>query len=264
MSGVLQTSRVPISLVPERLIADAVHEQGTDLEELRPSRDQNDVVLGNAELAGRVLEQAVARWRPLIPAWVRLDFSMQPQEQTQWCWAAVSVSVALYYQPGSGWTQCQMVNLEKGQTTCCQNGSTPQCNQPHVLDEPLARAGVLDHMEFGTVDYDVISTHIEEHRPVAWRIGWSGGGGHFAVIEGYQRHGGEWVAVDDPWFGQSDLAVSTLTGGMYQGSGTWTHTYLTRRPPFPFVHPVKEIRLPWELWERIGQQPVPIGGGDTS
>jgi hypothetical protein len=51
---------------------------------------------------------------------------------------------------------------------------------------------------------------------------------------------------------------------MYQGSGTWTHTYLTRRPPFPFVHRVKEIRLPWELWERIGQQPVPIGGGDTS
>ncbi len=46
--------------------------------------------------------------------------------------------------------------------------------------------------------------------PLAWRIGWSGGGGHFAVIEGYRTNGGPWVAVDDLRYGASDLALSTL------------------------------------------------------
>src|SRR5438552_18028330 len=35
-----------------------------------------------------------------------IAFTMQTQEQTQWCWAAVSVSVNLYYHATSGQTQC--------------------------------------------------------------------------------------------------------------------------------------------------------------
>jgi hypothetical protein len=260
MSSVLQRSRVQISLVSGRLIAEAARERGISPRELRPSREQDHVEFGNAELAREVLEQAIERWRPGIPSWTRLDFNMQHQEQSQWCWAAVSVSVALYYEPRGAWTQCQMVNLEKGQTSCCQNGSTPQCNQPNVLDTPLARAAVLDRMTFGSVGYDVMAEHLEAQRPIAWRIAWSGGGGHFAVIEGYQRHGGEWVAIDDPWWGQSDVAVSTLTGGLYQGSGTWTHTYLTRRSPFPSVH-LEAIRLPGEVWERVADEHAILTGG---
>src|SRR5436190_707981 len=35
-----------------------------------------------------------------------LRFTMQLQQQTQWCWAAVSVSINLFYHPASGQTQC--------------------------------------------------------------------------------------------------------------------------------------------------------------
>jgi Papain-like cysteine protease AvrRpt2 len=124
------------------------------------------------------------------------------------------------------------------------------CNEPNVLDSPLNRADVLDHKQAASVGYDVIRQEIDGDRPIGWRIGWSGGGGHFAVIEGYQSFGDEWVAVDDPWLGPSDVAVSTLTGGMYQGSGSWTHTYFTR-PQAIQPRVLHEIRLPWEIWERV-------------
>jgi hypothetical protein len=63
----------------------------------------------------------------LLKLWRRLLFSMPTQLQTQRCWAACSVSVSLFYDSASGWTQCSVVNAELGQTTCCQNGSTSQC-----------------------------------------------------------------------------------------------------------------------------------------
>lgn len=263
MASVLNTSRVPISLVPERLVADAAHEQGVSPADLRPYRKGDDVVLSETLVARGVWESAIRRWWKLVPLWVRLEFTMQFQQQTQWCWAALSVSVSRYYTPWSGWTQCEMVNQEKGQSTCCQDGSASECNQPHVLDAPLDRAGVLNVMHLGTVAYDAIRDEIDAGRPVAWRIGWSGGGGHFAVIEGYQRFGAQWVAVDDPWYGSSDAALFTLTSGGYQGSGTWTHTYFTRRPPLIFVPPLEEIRLPWEIWERMPfRHHAAVGGAD--
>jgi hypothetical protein len=165
------------------------------------------------------------------PSWRRLSFAMQRQLQTQWCWAATTVSVARYYDGRTGWTQCGMVDAELGQRGCCHDGGSARCNRPHVLDSPLARARVLERKRSEPVGYSAIRTEIDAGRPVAWRIGWRGGGGHFAVIEGYQRTGGQWVAIDDSWYGQSDVEVATLTGGRYQQTGTWTHTYFTRPSP---------------------------------
>jgi hypothetical protein len=252
MDGLLEKSRVAISLMPESLIVRAARDERVQLDKCAPAREGGDAVFAEVEIARRVLERAFDRWRTLIPLWRRLTFTMQHQEQTQWCWSATSVSVAAYYDPQTTWTQCEMVNAEKGQTTCCQDGSSSACNQPNVLNAPLDRADVLDHMQNGSVGYAVIEQEIDAGRPLAWRIGWNGGGGHFAVIEGYRTDGEEWVAVDDPWYGASDVAVTTLTGGMYQGSGSWTHTYFTRPPPFPFFDlALEEVRIPWPIWERV-------------
>jgi hypothetical protein len=168
----------------------------------------------------------------LDPRWVRLNFTMQDQRQRLWCWAATTVSVAAFYDPRSEWTQCELVNAVKGLTTCCEDGTTSECDDVNVLDAPLSRAGVLDHKHRGSVGYDVIRQETDAGRPLAFRIRWSGGGGHFAVIEGYRVSGDEFVAVDDPDPGYDaiDIAVSTLTGGKYLGTGSWTHTYFTRSP----------------------------------
>jgi len=69
-----------------------------------------------------------------------LRFTMQPQQQTQWCWAAVSVSINLFYHPASGRTQCAVANTAMGQTTCCQDGSSAQCNAQMIDAQPPARS----------------------------------------------------------------------------------------------------------------------------
>jgi hypothetical protein len=159
--------------------------------------------------------------------WRRLAFTMRMQLQTQWCWAANSVSVSLFYDSASGWTQCSVVNAELGQSTCCQNGSTAQCNQPWYLDRALTRTGNLASWSGGTATIAQIRAEIRGDRPLGARIGWSGGGGHFVMIAGYRScDPDEFIDVRDPIFGSSDIARSTFASS-YQGTGSWTHTYYT-------------------------------------
>jgi hypothetical protein len=163
----------------------------------------------------------------LLKLWRRLAFTMQAQLQSQWCWAACSTSVSLFYDSASGWTQCTVVNAELGQATCCQNGSTAQCNRPWFLDRALTRTGNLASWSGGTATIAQIRTEIRAGRPLGVRIGWSGGGGHFVMIAGYRACDPDsFIDVRDPIFGSSDIALATFSSS-YQGTGSWTHTYYT-------------------------------------
>jgi len=59
------------------------------------------------------------------------------------------------------------------------------------------------------------------------RAGVLGGGAHFVAIGGYRERPVEYVHVEDPWYGPSDVPYSTLVNG-YQGTGSWTHSYWTK------------------------------------
>lgn len=259
MGRLLAESRIPVSLVPERLIVDAARDEGVRLDQLTGA--ERDAALEEPGVAGRVLESAIDRWRELAPSWVRLDFTMENQRQRLWCWAATTVSVSAFYDPQSEWTQCAMVNAEKGLATCCEDGSSVECDQTSVLDAPLSRADVLDHKQPGPVDYAMIRQEIDAGRPLGFRVGWSGGGGHFAVIEGYQSLGDEWVAVEDPEPGYTavDLSFSTLTGEMYRGTGSWTHTYFTRPQSIRPLEP-DEVRAALDFGERVPREDSAVVG----
>ena len=259
MGRLLEESRIPVPLVPARLIVEAALDEGIRLDQLTP--EGRDAALEEPGIARRVLGRAIGRWRELAPSWGRLNFTMQHQCQDLWCWAATTVSVAAYYDPESDWTQCAMVNAEKKLTTCCDDGSSDDCDQPHVLDAPLSRADVFERKQRGSVSYDVIRQEIDAGRPLALRIRWSDGKGHFVVIEGYQSFGDEWVAVEDPWDGDHDIPFSGLTKGMYQGTGAWTHTYFTRPQ---LVRPLEpdEIRVGLDIRERVpGEDSAVVGEG---
>jgi hypothetical protein len=161
----------------------------------------------------------------IVPPSVRLNFMMEPQQQTNWCWAAVSKSVAAYYDPATTWTQCTIADGEKGRTDCCTNGSSAACNAYGTLDTSLQRVGHLDRMLRRTVSFGDIDAAMTLGRPVGVRVAWSGGGAHFLAIIGSLA--GSFFAVDDPIYGKSDVAENAFTT-MYQGSGSWTHTYYTR------------------------------------
>ena len=151
---------------------------------------------------------------------------MQAQTQTQWCWAATSASVSRYYNTGSAWTQCLLANQQLNQTTCCINGSSAQCNQPSTLNTTLGITGNLLSWQAGSVSLTVLAGEIAKRCPVATRIGWSGGGGHFMVIEG-ARASNSFIHIDDPIFGETNMAIGTYSTA-YQGTGSWTHTYFTQ------------------------------------
>jgi hypothetical protein len=144
-----------------------------------------------------------------------------------WCWAAVSTCVALYYDPASGWTQCTVANGELGRSDCCGAGGSTSCNQYGFLDTALTRVGHLDHMDAAVAPFQAVDDEIDGGRPLGIRVAWSGGGAHFLAIIGYLESDTNYVAVDDPIYGKSDLTYVTLETA-YQGSGTWTHSYYTK------------------------------------
>ncbi len=156
-----------------------------------------------------------------------LGFDMQRQRQTQWCWSAVATSTSLFYDLGSGWTQCTLVNQELGQTSCCQNEGSSACNQPWYLDRALQRTGNLDSWSTGTASFNQVQQEVDSIQPLGVRIGWSGGGGHFVILDGYETSNGQTLSVRDPWYGSSTYSYNTFRTS-YQGNGSWTHSYYTK------------------------------------
>jgi hypothetical protein len=163
--------------------------------------------------------------------------TVEHQQQTQWCWAAVSNSVSHFYNAASTWSQCTIVNAELAQTTCCTNGSSAACNQSWFLERALTRVGCLLSMASGTLTFATIKSLINSGRPPCARQGWSGGGGHFMAIVCYFEGllgllGGagstaKRLRISDPWYGDSVVDYDVFVSG-YQGTGSWTHSYRTQ------------------------------------
>jgi hypothetical protein len=163
----------------------------------------------------------------------QLTFAMEPQKQTNWCWAAVAISVANFFGTFQAnlapWTQCALANAELGQTTCCTNGSSQNCDQDWTLDTALSRVGHLAGPKTNGPSAPAdVEVELAASRPVGVRIGWYGGGkGHFVVISGYDDSSGTpEVDVEDPYWGPSVLLdFNTFSTAYQSGTGQWTHTY---------------------------------------
>ena len=162
------------------------------------------------------------------PRWRRVRLTMEPQLQSEWCWAACSTSVSHFYDAASTWTQCDVVNAELAQTGCCENGSSGACNQPWYLDRALRRTNHFDNRRKGPASISELRSQLDAGRPVGARIGWAGGGGHFVAISGCLDDATGVLEVRDPIYGTSEISMANFRSS-YQGSGSWTHTYYTRR-----------------------------------
>lgn len=156
---------------------------------------------------------------------------MQSQQQSEWCWSAVAVSISLFYNPAGNWVQCSLVNAELRQTSCCQSGASAPCNQPWYLDSALQRTANLDHLASGAASFAQSSSQVQQGRPLGVRIGWAGGGGHFIAISGYDDSDPAnlfvYVCDPNPGVGPSWVSYNSLVNA-YQGTGHWTTCYYTR------------------------------------
>jgi hypothetical protein len=159
--------------------------------------------------------------------WKRLAFAMQRQLQSNWCWAACGASVSAFFNPASQWTQCSLVSDQTDQPDCCQEGSSARCNVRGYLDLVLQRTGNYAGTAQGPVGGNDIRSELARDRPVAARVAWENGGGHFVVITGHQGGATEMIEVEDPYYGKSNITLDDFALS-YQGTGHWSHTYFTQ------------------------------------
>jgi hypothetical protein len=160
------------------------------------------------------------------PTWQRLACPIPLQEQTQWCWCATTLGVHKFFLPADATTQCQAANRILVRTDACVAPSSVAVNMSYYLDRALS---AFCHLRAPVVAAPLAANKVEQEilsgKPVGARIGWFGGGGHFMVIEGYLAAAVPRVAIHDPIYGQSDMDYSVYQTA-YQGSGSWTHSYL--------------------------------------
>jgi Papain-like cysteine protease AvrRpt2 len=175
-----------------------------------------------------------------------LDFPIECQKASQWCWAAVTVSVARFYSAASPWQQCKLAGEVLCRTCCggseeCMADDHPSgCDQPYLVYHPLGVVGHLHEIRAAPIplwaapDTLTIQGEVDAERPVVCRIGWKDGGGHFVVLYGYDRSGTEpLVHVADPVNEENGVSTYNLREftEAYRGRGVWTHTYTTRLQP---------------------------------
>jgi len=161
---------------------------------------------------------------------VQLTFSMQQQQQSYWSWAAVAVSIANYYAPGSGATQCSLANWAFRLTICCMEGGPAVCNQPYPLSNALLHYDRLNTYSAGAISFNVVKAQLDAGRPVGVTITWIvEGGTHVVVITGYDDTDPAMpvITLEDPWMGTTVVQYANFPGN-YKGGATWESTCLTK------------------------------------
>jgi len=169
-----------------------------------------------------------------LPVDVNLRFRIQRQQQSQWCWSAVSCSVRRYYQPASTLTQCQLVNQRRGRTDCCVNGSSSACDRPDDTSNALDNLGHLNTFTGSSVSYAELRNQANAGRPTFMRIVWSGGGAHAVLACGVED--GNFVIVCDPGsssaadpnLGTTNVVAYNTLLTAYNGTGSWVATGTTK------------------------------------
>ena len=182
---------------------------------------------------------ATATTQVLIRSASLMGVDLQMQQQTNWCWAAVGTSTTLFFDRMSPLTQCNLAGSFLKQTPgfCCSEGNAagPICNATAFLSAVLTSTSTLVSFTEGTLPLQSIRAQINNAVPIAARIGWSGGGGHFVMVTGIgpdDPRGDNFtlVEIEDPSqsdYGSHFVPYATLVSG-YRGVGTWTHYYLLK------------------------------------
>lgn len=150
---------------------------------------------------------------------------MEGQEEDNWCWAAVSVSIRNSLQPAlPPLRQCELANIQLNRADCCTSG---QCNQTSQLEVALANAGVTADNQQGFLSFGDIEQRIVLDKPVCCAIQWQSGDYHFVQIDGFIENGpgGDEVVVQDPIFDSDTITYQALLSNYHGLGGRWIWSY---------------------------------------
>jgi Peptidase_C39 like family len=170
-----------------------------------------------------------------------LTFSIELQQCSEWCWAAVTAAVCKCYGDSTTTRQCEVANLvlqlpTDSCTECdCQQDPSALCNQPQNL------ASVLDavHHDRGNpvggisdLRFEDVKSDIDNGRPIVVEVMLDdpAASGHAVAIYGYTDEG--MVAIADPMHPEDRISVrfaDFVAGAQTSLHGAWKAAYLTKR-----------------------------------
>ena len=224
--SLLETT-IPLELV--RLPVESVGIGGL-VRDLLPDTDDADV---DEEGEGQPKDGPVVRDPKEPPRKVPrskcLDFDMQGQTQTDWCWLATTTSVQLFYQPSSGQTQCNLANTMLNRNSCCQQPGN--CNQGGDTEAALKRVGHFQAFQDGAATYRRVQEEIVDSHPVVPRIQWGTSNVFHAIaISGYtiDNDNRRYVVVEDPGGPETSMYVYETFKTQYRGNGKCVRTRFTQ------------------------------------
>ena len=157
-----------------------------------------------------------------------MPFPMEQQQEPDWCWNAVSVSVNNYFNPALPLTQDEFAVRALG----------ADANRPFYLSTALADLELMNGAPIaGFLSFSEIQAQLDANLPVCVKIAWNEGGFHYLVITGYavSPGGDPLVYISDPILMDSNVAVWDYNAFVFAYSpsyanaeGTWVDTLLVQ------------------------------------
>ncbi len=172
------------------------------------------------------------------------EFQMERQgDMNNWCWAATAKSVSAFYNKSSDWSQCKIASKALNRD-CCSASLKRSCDVTGFLSTALCITDNYSNYNGKqrcdwdgstriSLNFDTVAREIRAGHPIGVRIVWQidgeEGGAHFVVIVGYIKDAsGISYVVADPLREERQLKNENVLRHNYDGSGVWTHSYLTR------------------------------------
>lgn len=141
--------------------------------------------------------------REIPPSGRILPLACICQEQTQWCWAAVT-NMILHYHGETFHQQCEFANFVFEKSECCeQPESYDNPCLPSRLSDLHKHLGIRSTKVLGSVSIDTLKNEINSGRPIGVAHVWKskyGYRGHHVLIYGWQPFQSEltfWVHDPD-------------------------------------------------------------------
>jgi hypothetical protein len=187
----------------------------------------------------------VARALP-VGSWRQLPVRILGQEQDNWCWAAVALSLALYFkrQAPPFTSQCALASCFVGNgVECCTTRGTATvmeataksaCDLAWDLKPVLARLvdNVIEHFENpgDLTSFDDVVEQIDDRRPLAGHFRFASGLDHFFIISGYLPGStSQLIRVLDPnHAANSAVPIAELRTQLSGHAGKWFRTFRLR------------------------------------
>lgn len=153
----------------------------------------------------------------------QLPFAMQKQLQTNWCWAAVTASICVYYgdlrnptkPPVAQMSQCALASTFITPINCNAAlppyGSVWPGNQGCALNGPLAQSTHLQRPvlnvtpPLGLPQFQQIMAELNARKPIACTVMMSPTSAHDIVITGYISDPIMDVTIEDPALGPGPM-----------------------------------------------------------